>query len=293
MKLTYEPEELSVIAARIGMKKSELSENSRKWQKKGLFSVSVKTISRYYHAEQFVIGIYEYQAKNKDREFYRFSRRIFPYLGMSLANVKTRQMRYIPMASSVSQETQIAPYNHIRDLIAKEDIIAVQQCICKQTQTLQDNVCHKPRKFVCIRRFCPVSYRQWNRQGGFLKKKQIKSLGWPKKKRLMIGIPNAQKLSFIVLLLYLLLPEFPVFKTDGTSCRHDFISSSISYRFWILHGMWWLCRKMSDGCDKAGWWCGWNYWWQVHRLRFIVCRAVLKRRLHFSQARYGGASKRF
>jgi len=197
MKLTYAPEELSVISKRINMDESELSEKLEEMAKKGLIFRVRKNDTRYYHAEQFIIGIYEFQAKNKDREFYRLFEEYIPYLGMSLANVKTKQMRYIPMASAVTSETQIATYNRVRDLLSKEDLIAVQQCICKQTQTLQDNVCQKPQE-VCFAFGDFARFIIDNEMGRHVSKEEAdKILEQAENEGLVLGIPNAQKLSFL------------------------------------------------------------------------------------------------
>ena len=196
-KLTYELEELSAISKRIGMDESELSEKLEEMAKKGLIFRVRKKDKRYYHADQFIIGIYEYQAKNKDKEFYQLFEAYIPYLGMNLANVKTKQMRYIPLESAITSETQIAPYNQVRDLISQEEIIAVQQCICKQTQTLQDNVCQKPQE-VC---FAFGDFARFLIDGEIGRQvsneEADKILELAESEGLMLGIPNAQKLSFL------------------------------------------------------------------------------------------------
>jgi len=72
-----------------------------------------------------------------------------PYYGMSLAEVKTSQMRVIPLDSAVETVPEVAPYNRIRDLVREQDTIAVQQCICRKEQGLLGNECEKPQE-VCI-----------------------------------------------------------------------------------------------------------------------------------------------
>lgn len=197
VKLNYEPEELSAISDRIGLNKTSVSEKLEEMAKKGLIFRIRKSDTCFYHAEQFIIGIYEYQAKNKDKEFYRLFEAYIPYLGISLANVKTRQMRYIPMESAITSGTQIATYNRVRDLISKENIIAVQQCICKQTQTLQGNVCQKPQE-VCFAFGDFARFIIENQMGRQVTPDETeKILGQAEKEGLVLGIPNAQKLSFL------------------------------------------------------------------------------------------------
>ena len=208
MKLKYELEELSAISERIGMDESDLFEKLEEMANNGLIFRVRKNGKSYYHAEQFIIGIYEFQAKNKDREFYRLFEAYLPYLGMSLADVKTKQMRFIPMDSAITSETQIAPYNRVRDLISQEDIIAVQQCICKQTQTLLDNVCRKPQE-VCFAFGDFARFLIDSEIGREVSKEEADNiLALAEKEGLILGIPNAQKLSFLCCCCTCCCPNF-------------------------------------------------------------------------------------
>jgi Na+-translocating ferredoxin:NAD+ oxidoreductase subunit B len=197
MKLTYEPEELSVISDRIGLEKTLLAGKLEEMAKKGLIFRVRKGDKCYYHAEQFIIGIYEFQAKNKDSQFYRLFEEYIPYLGISLAGLKTKQMRYIPMESAITSEAEIATYNRVRDLLSKENIIAVQQCICKQTQTLQGNICQKPQE-VCFAFGDFAHFIIDNEMGRQVTLEEAgKILEHAENQGLVLGIPNAQKLSFL------------------------------------------------------------------------------------------------
>ena len=68
-----------------------------------------------YQAYQFMIGIYEFQVKNLDSEFSQMFEEYLPYLGISLARVKTKQLRVIPVESAVTTLHNVAPYNKIRE----------------------------------------------------------------------------------------------------------------------------------------------------------------------------------
>ncbi|MFO7962766.1 MAG: 4Fe-4S binding protein [Desulfobacterales bacterium] len=196
-KLTYDLEEISDIANRLKMDRAELFEKLEEMAKKGLIFRVIKEGKWYYHAEQFVIGIYEYQAKNKDAAFYRLFERYIPYLGMNLANVTTKQMRYIPMESAITSETRIAPYDRVRELMTKEDCIAVQQCICKQTQAFLGNPCQKPQE-VCFAFGDFARFILDNSMGRQVSHKEAEDiLRSAEKEGLVLGVPNAQQLSFL------------------------------------------------------------------------------------------------
>ena len=197
VELRREPEECSAIAARTGISEDILSERLEEMARKGLIFRTRKGDRPLYNAEQFIIGIYEFQAMNKDPEFYDLFEQYLPYLGLSLSGVKTPMMRYIPIESALTPETEIATYDRVRDLISGESVIAVQQCICKQTQGFQGNECPKPQE-VCFGfgEFAQFIIdngmgREITRDEAFAILKRAEDEG------LVLGLPNAQKLSFL------------------------------------------------------------------------------------------------
>jgi hypothetical protein len=48
-----------------------------------------------------MVGIYEFQLKNLDKEFCQMFEEYLPYFGISWASVKTKQLRVIPVDSAV------------------------------------------------------------------------------------------------------------------------------------------------------------------------------------------------
>jgi ferredoxin len=179
------------------MDEPELSEKLEEMAQDGLiFRVRDKD-KRLYHAEQFIIGIYEYQIKNKDKEFYELFEEYIPYLGMNLATVQTKQMRYIPMESAIASETEIATYDRVRELIMEQDIISVEQCICKQEQNFLNNTCQKPQE-VCFGFGDFAHYFIDNKMGREIGKDEaFKILEEAEKAGLVLGVPNAQELSLL------------------------------------------------------------------------------------------------
>jgi electron transport complex protein RnfB len=149
MKLKEDPEQVSEIANRIGMKERELAEKLKDMAQKGLiFRVREdgKPLSR---AVQFLIGIYEFQLKNLDAEFSQLFEEYLPYYGMAMSGLKTGQLRRIPLGSVVKVTRGVVPYNDVRELIKNKDFISVQQCICRKEQGLLGKECSYPQE-VCI-----------------------------------------------------------------------------------------------------------------------------------------------
>ena len=149
MKLKEEPEEVSDIASRIGADESELAKKLEDMAQNGLIFRVRDGDKRLYQAFQFLVGVYEFQLKNLDREFSELFEEYLPQYVMAMANVKTGQMRTIPLGSAVEVTAGVATYNNVRELIKEKDFISVQQCICRKEQGLLDNPCSYPQE-VCI-----------------------------------------------------------------------------------------------------------------------------------------------
>jgi NAD-dependent dihydropyrimidine dehydrogenase PreA subunit len=150
MKLKEEPEEVSEIASRIGLDEPELAQKLEEMAQKGLIFRVREGEKRLYRAFQFLVGIYEFQLKNLDREFSELFEEYLPHIALSWANIKTGQMRTIPIGSAVEVTAGVATYNSVRELIKEKDFISVQQCICRKEQGLLGNKCTYPSEEVCL-----------------------------------------------------------------------------------------------------------------------------------------------
>lgn len=149
MKLKDEAEEVSAIADRTGMDRAELGEKLEEMALKGLIFRKREGDKRFYQAFQFLVGIYEFQLGRLDKEFSELFEAYLPYIGLSMANQKTRQMRIIPLESSLDATSTVAPYNKVRDLVKEQEVISVSQCICRKEQEFLGNPCDRPQE-VCI-----------------------------------------------------------------------------------------------------------------------------------------------
>jgi ferredoxin len=150
MKLTREPEEVSVIAKRIGSDEKELAEKLEEMAQKGLiYRVLRPGGKKLYRAYQFVIGVFEFQLKYIDKEFCELCEEYFPYVAMSLADVKTSQLRILPVESAVGKAGGVEPYNQVRELVKEQKVLCVQDCICRREQEILGNPCDKPVE-ICL-----------------------------------------------------------------------------------------------------------------------------------------------
>ncbi len=174
--LAREPEPPAAIAERCGMEEGEMAEKLASMARRGLIYWEKKEGEPLYRAEQFIVGIYEYQGAFIDREFSELVEQYFPYLGLSWAGVKTPQMRTVPVASAVDTNPSVATYDRIRDLVSQQEVIGVTECICRKQQGLLSKRCEVPLE-LCM---------GFGERVGFYMEN-----GWPGR---MIGVEEALRL---------------------------------------------------------------------------------------------------
>jgi electron transport complex protein RnfB len=149
MQLKTEPEGVPAIAARLSMGEAELAQRLEKMAQKGLIFRVRKENKAFYQACQFMVGVYEFQLKNLDKEFCQMFEEYLPHFGMSLMPIKTKQLRVIPVASAVKATHRVETYNRIRELVEGQKTFAVSQCICRREQDLLGKKCDRPQE-TCL-----------------------------------------------------------------------------------------------------------------------------------------------
>jgi len=148
-QLSSVPEAVPVVAMRVGADEAELAEQLENMAQKGLIFRVRSDDGPLYQAFQFVVGIYEFQLKNLDREFCELFEEYLPYLGAGFMALKTRQIRIVPVEAAVQGVKSVAPYNRIREQVKQQALISVSQCICRLEQGLLGHPCQRPQE-VCL-----------------------------------------------------------------------------------------------------------------------------------------------
>jgi Na+-translocating ferredoxin:NAD+ oxidoreductase subunit B len=144
MQLKREPEKVSAIAARLGEEEKSLGDRLEEMAQKGLIYRVRKDGKPLYQAIQFIVGIWEFQLKTLDKELSQMIEEYIPYFGMSLMPIKTKQMRVIPVDSSLTGKTKVETYNRIRELVNGQTTFSVASCICRKEQGLLGKKCSRP-----------------------------------------------------------------------------------------------------------------------------------------------------
>jgi NAD-dependent dihydropyrimidine dehydrogenase PreA subunit len=143
-KLTLRPEPPESIAARAGLGAEELSEKLEAMSRKGLIFRIRKGPRALYMAAQFVIGIWEYHVNDLDPELIRDANEYLPYFFKASYQVKTPQLRTIPIPGALPSEQAIMAYEEARKIIAEQDKILVAPCICRKEHSMAGDGCDRP-----------------------------------------------------------------------------------------------------------------------------------------------------
>ena len=137
------------VAQRIGQDKEAVAGLLDRMFERGLVFRVKKGDSPKYGAVPFVVGAFEYQLKDMDREFAelydQYLMEAFGKKGMAdLAPLRT-----VPVNKSIDHQWAVAPYEDLKAIIKTKDKIAVAKCICRVQQGLLGKECDKPLE-VCL-----------------------------------------------------------------------------------------------------------------------------------------------
>jgi Pyruvate/2-oxoacid:ferredoxin oxidoreductase delta subunit len=142
--LTMMPEPASVIAERIDMDESSLTQILERMSIKGLIFSMHKGGQDLYMAAQFVVGIWEYHVNDLDKDLIKDVNEYLPhFMKEAWVKPKTKQLRVIPVSKSISAEMNIMPYEQAEKIIQKQSKIVVAPCICRKEHTMLEKGCNR------------------------------------------------------------------------------------------------------------------------------------------------------
>lgn len=194
LKMGRIPESVLVIASRLGMEEAQASEKLEAMAKEGLIYRVRLGDKAFYMALQFVIGIYEFHLNTLDRELSEMMEEYFPYIGEIWQSTKTKQLRVVPIGSSVDTTHAVSTYNHIRELVKNKKMIAVAPCICQKEHLLMGNTCSRPAE-RCILFDNAAQYYIENRMGRQVTMEELMTiLKMGEEKALVLSPTNAKNI---------------------------------------------------------------------------------------------------
>ena len=144
MKLRTTPERVPAIALRLEMDETQTAAMLETMAHEGLIYRMRFNDRPFYMVYQFLVGIYEFHLNTLDRELAELMEEYFPHIGKSWESIKTKQLRVVPIGSSLSAASAVSTYDQVRELIKDKKFIAVAPCICQKEQALLGNSCDRP-----------------------------------------------------------------------------------------------------------------------------------------------------
>ena len=145
INLSHLPEAPATLAARMGKGEPEIAQLMDTMANKGsIFRLRPPDGRKLYYAIPFVVGIYEFHLGSLDRELAEMMEKYLVLLREHWNDVKTKQVRIIPVESSVPACIKIESYHQVRELIKKHKRFAVAPCICRKEMGLLGSKCNRP-----------------------------------------------------------------------------------------------------------------------------------------------------
>ena len=142
--LSMIPETVADIAARTGQNAEQLAALLESMSRKGLVFRTQRNGTLRYGANQFAVGIWEYQVNRLDEDLIRDVNEYLPHLiQKGWGRHSTKQLRVVPVAQSVSAEMTIMPYETAETIIRKQEKIVVAPCICRKEHAMVGEGCGK------------------------------------------------------------------------------------------------------------------------------------------------------
>jgi ferredoxin len=105
----------------------------------------------HYMAGMFLVGFFEWQLKNIDRELAEFVDQYAQEGGyQELIRSQTPQLRVVPVKESLDAAMEIQPYDELRKIIESQKTIVLADCICRKKSSLLGHSCDKPLESCLI-----------------------------------------------------------------------------------------------------------------------------------------------
>lgn len=145
IQLSPLPEEVSVIAERMGMSTEHLATKLETMAQNGLIFRIRRGAETMFLAAPFMIGLYEYSVKKIDRELAKLFKQYYDEAyqeEMGRSNVPG--FKVIPLQQNLQAGLALLPYHKIEEDIRSARVIAVTECVCRKEAALTGHQCKHP-----------------------------------------------------------------------------------------------------------------------------------------------------
>ncbi len=175
LSLSMMLETAEAVAQRVGRGPAEVAELLERMVNRGLIFRNRKGDSLKYGAVPFVVGSYEYQLKDMDKEFAQlFDQYLLEAFGRK-GIAEYAPLRTVPVHKSIDYSWPVAPYEDVREIIKSRQQISVAKCICRVQQSLLDKGCEQPLE-VCFQFGSHAQYYVEKHMGRFVTQEEALSI---------------------------------------------------------------------------------------------------------------------
>jgi NAD-dependent dihydropyrimidine dehydrogenase PreA subunit len=145
LHLTLLPEEARVVARRAGIPVEEAARRLEQMDEKGLiFSMRPPDGPPQYQAQQFAVGVWEFQVNRLSEDLVEDFEEYLPTLWRDEVWQEAPQIRTVPIGESLDAQTAVIPYERAEALVQDHKVFAVSNCICRQEMDILGEGCDKP-----------------------------------------------------------------------------------------------------------------------------------------------------
>ena len=150
IQLKPTPEFPADIAKRIGRDAAETEVMLMQMSRKGQILRLGRPGEHKFMAAPFMVGIMEFQIKRFTREMVEDLEAFQPYLmEHTWMKGKTRELRTIPVDKTVTDTTEVMPYESAQAIIKSARSISVADCMCRKISKVKGEPCDRPME-VCL-----------------------------------------------------------------------------------------------------------------------------------------------
>ncbi len=133
------------VATRTGRDPLRAADHLEDMAVRGLLFRHRKEETVKYASIPYVIGIFEYQLHKLDKDLAGMMEEYyFEAFGKTVQSHKNKIMRTIPINKNLAGKTPVASYEDAAAIIDSHEVVAIADCVCRQTGEILDRGCGKP-----------------------------------------------------------------------------------------------------------------------------------------------------